>query len=380
MLGALRVTTGLAGGWPALPRLVEPDILRRWVPGVALGSLLFWLLRVRRRPLAFVAALGSVVPAFYLLLAVSGMSIDGARAAVGCRRRRGESSLAGLWSGGWRWVRWEVLPGITGIVGSVLATSVLSILLNASGVELLTRRGSWGPEPGTAGGGAGESGECGGGGMVGFQSLNLTRLAFDLGARGRWAGVAAAGVCLLGLAAGPGPATYVPRFLLGALLCQLGLGFLHDWVVVARARLPRADYAVVLLILGAIGALGYVQGVAVGVLAAVILFVHNYSRVSVVTHTLSAADHPSNVDRPPGHRRLLAESRGLAGAGPAASRGSSSAPRTPCCNRCAPGRSRGASGRCGSPCWISTGSAGWTARRRSACPARCSWRRNTGSS
>jgi SulP family sulfate permease len=47
--------------------------------------------------------------------------------------------------------------------------------------------------------------------------------------------------------------------------------------------------------------------VAVGVLAAVILFVHNYSRVSVVTHTLSAADHPSNVDRPPGHRRLLAE-------------------------------------------------------------------------
>lgn len=307
MLGALRVMTGLAGGWSSVPRLVEPAILGRWLPGFVLGGLLFWLLRLRRKPLAFVAVLLAVLPLFYLALAGAGMTVEGARTAGWLPAVAGrETAVAGLWGGGWRQVRWDVLPGITGIVGSVLVTSALSILLNASGVELLTRReADLNGELRAAG--LANLVSAAAGGMVGFQSLNLTRLGFDMGSRGRGAAVVAAGVCLVALGAGPGPASYVPRLMLGAVLCQLGLGFLHDWVVRARKRLPQADYVVVLLILGAIGTLGYVQGVVVGVLAAVILFVHNYSRVSVVTHTLSAADHPSNVDRPPEHRRLLAE-------------------------------------------------------------------------
>jgi len=63
----------------------------------------------------------------------------------------------------------------------------------------------------------------------------------------------------------------------------------------------------VLLILVVIGGVGYLQGVAVGIVAAVILFVVNYSRINVVKHALTGATFHSNVDRPKSHRELLRE-------------------------------------------------------------------------
>jgi SulP family sulfate permease len=45
--------------------------------------------------------------------------------------------------------------------------------------------------------------------------------------------------------------------------------------------------------------------VGVGILLAVVLFVVSYSRISVVTHTLSGATYRSNVDRPRAERQAL---------------------------------------------------------------------------
>jgi SulP family sulfate permease len=63
----------------------------------------------------------------------------------------------------------------------------------------------------------------------------------------------------------------------------------------------------VILILGVVGAVGYPEGVGVGILAAVIMFIHNYSRVEVVTHAFSGAELRSNVDRSVRELRLLRE-------------------------------------------------------------------------
>jgi len=73
----------------------------------------------------------------------------------------------------------------------------------------------------------------------------------------------------------------------------------------ARRTLSAVDYGVVLLILVVTGTVGYPEGVAVGIVAAITLFIHNYSRVNVVTHALSGADLRSNVERPPRDVRLL---------------------------------------------------------------------------
>ncbi len=56
-----------------------------------------------------------------------------------------------------------------------------------------------------------------------------------------------------------------------------------------------------------VGAIGYPEGVAVGIIAAIVLFVHNYSRVEVVSHVMSGSDLRSNVERPVRDVRHLRE-------------------------------------------------------------------------
>jgi SulP family sulfate permease len=128
-----------------------------------------------------------------------------------------------------------------------------------------------------------------------------------MGALNRSVGVVGAVCCAAALLAGPAFISMVPRFVCGGLLVFLGLIFLWEWVYEALRRLTRLDYFVVLFILGIVGAVGYPEGVAAGTIAAVVLFVHNYSRVDVVSHAMSGADLRSNVDRTVSELKYLRE-------------------------------------------------------------------------
>src|SRR5262249_16784161 len=183
------------------------------------------------------------------------------------------------------------------ILLTILLTSVVSILLTASALELSAQQEidceRARPAAGTATFIAGLAG-----GMVGFHSLSLSRLALSMGARSRWVGAISALLCGLALFYGPSLVSFVPQCVCGGLLFFLGLVFLWEWVYEASRKLTRLDYLVVLFILAVVGAVGYPEGVATGIIAAVVLFVHNYSRVNVVSHALSGASLRSNVDRP----------------------------------------------------------------------------------
>jgi SulP family sulfate permease len=104
--------------------------------------------------------------------------------------------------------------------------------------------------------------------------------------------------------------SFVPQFVCGGLLFFLGLTFLWEWTYEARRTLTAADYGVVILILAVVGAVGYPEGVGVGIVAAIIMFIHNYSRVDVVTHSFSGVDLRSNVDRSVRDLRFLREQGG----------------------------------------------------------------------
>ena len=60
-----------------------------------------------------------------------------------------------------------------------------------------------------------------------------------------------------------------------------------------------------MLILVAMNVVGVLQGVGLGLLVAIGLFVYDYSRTSVVRHALSGASFHSNVDRPPFYNQYL---------------------------------------------------------------------------
>jgi SulP family sulfate permease len=183
-------------------------------------------------------------------------------------------------------VRWDVVldqaPGAVAVIG----LSVLGVLLITSAVEMSTERdGDANDELSAAGAANVVSGL--GGGFVGYHSLSSTQIAHGMGApASRVPGITCALAYVGALFVGPAPLAYVPKALIGGLLLFIGSSFLYEWVVEGKDRLPRSEYAVVLLIVVTVASQGYIAGVAAGVLGAAAVFVSDYSKVPVVRSRL----------------------------------------------------------------------------------------------
>lgn len=308
--GSMRVMTGQPLSLSTLPFYFQPAVLIQWLPGIVFACLVFFSLKRWKHPLTLPLMLLGAIGLFWIILAVGGISVMRAREQgwlPNLALRGGSTRLSSFFI--INSAPWYLIGQEWSILGTILLTSVVSILLTASALEL-----SAGEEidlnrelraAGLATFAAGL-----GGGMVGFHSLSMSRLVLSMKTRSRWVGVGSAALCGLALFAGPSVVLLLPQFLCGGLLCFLGLTFLWEWVYEARRTLTTVDYGVVILILAVVGAVGYPQGVGVGILAATIMFIHNYSRVDVVTHAYSGADLRSNVDRSMYESKLLRERGG----------------------------------------------------------------------
>src|SRR5262249_47769450 len=131
---------------------------------------------------------------------------------------------------------WHLIAQEWSILTTILLTSVVSILLTASALELAAEEEiDLNRELRAAGLATFAAGI--GGGMVGFHSLSLSRLALSMGARSRWVGVGSAILCGLGLFFGPALVSVVPQYVCGGLLFFLGLTFLWEWAYESRRTL-----------------------------------------------------------------------------------------------------------------------------------------------
>ncbi len=305
--GSVKAVTGIPLTLDNLERLLGGGAILPWVPSAVFGAALF----VAQMRLRHWAVLPSFVvgglAGFFVGLGVAGMGAEEGRAAgwlipgLGSREPIPFSpwEMGGL-------VSWWELVKQSGTFLAIAITSVVSILLNCSAVEAESAvEIDFNRELRATGMANLLAGAVGG--MPGFSSMSLSRLAGEAGAKTRLAGIVSAAACGLVLVWKPEVVGWVPKFILGGLLFFLGLRFLHEWVVEAWSRLPRPDFAAILLILAVVGVFGYLEGVMVGLLTATILFVVNYSRVQVVTQSLNGSEQRSNVDRPAAHQRVLGE-------------------------------------------------------------------------
>jgi len=119
------------------------------------------------------------------------------------------------------------------------------------------------------------------------------------------AGLTAAAVPLAGVIVGASVIELIPRMIVGGVLVFVGLALLVEWVWDKRKVLPPLEYGVVLVILAAIIARGFLPGVVVGLVLAVVLFAVNYGRIELVHEVAFGETYHSNVDRPPAERALL---------------------------------------------------------------------------
>ncbi len=305
--GAIGVMAGIPVTLRNLSELFDPVTLARWTSGLVFAVVLFAALRRRPHLLVLPAIVVGSIGLSYVGLAAAGTSPEEARG--------GGWLLTGVPSRHlWRPLTasaishadWSIVAHHLGSLLPLLFLIVVALLLNATGVELAIGRDvDLNRELRAAGWANIASGVSGG--MAGYQALSLSVLGPKTGISSRLVAGSAAGVCAVAILVGPKFVTYIPTPVVGGLILFLGLGFLMEWVVDASTRFPRADYLVVLLILGVIGTFGFLQGVGAGMIAAIVLFVVNYSRTQFIKHELTGAIYRSKVERPADEREVLRE-------------------------------------------------------------------------
>ena len=200
-----------------------------------------------------------------------------------------------------KWIAiWDQLGGI--VVVALLCSMML--LLDVSGIELLAKK-ELNPDHELEV--MGYTNVVNGvlGGFPGVHDASDTALVDSLGGKDRLMGIVNSLLVAAAILAGTKFMELVPTFLLGGLLIYVGLEFLIDWLWKARDELPLSDYVVVILILVVIIFSDILQGVTFGFFMAIILFVVNYSKLSVIKIETNGSDHASNVDRDLDTRELL---------------------------------------------------------------------------
>jgi SulP family sulfate permease len=107
-------------------------------------------------------------------------------------------------------------------------------------------------------------------------------------------------VALVGLAALGGGLqfiAYIPRFVLGGLLLQLGARLIWRWCVTGRRRLAFIEWLLVPVILIVTAWSGVLIGFLIGIIGGCVIFVVSVSRVDIVKHQFTMDERPSSLMR-----------------------------------------------------------------------------------
>ncbi|MBI2772163.1 MAG: SLC26A/SulP transporter family protein [Burkholderiales bacterium] len=306
-VGGLRVGGDLAITIDTLSRLpkalAEPQLLAT----LALGLAYLAVLRVWRNPFAMPALLFGSALLVFAGLAIAGVPVQQARVDGWLFDHTDKVQ----WMAPWQWLRgpgaidWSWIAGQWLDMLAVAAVAVITVLLGASGLEVMSRSDiSLDHELRLHGWLNLASAALGG--TLSLVSVSRSAVLLDGGARTRAAGLVAAGVCAITAVGATLLLGWVPRVVLGAFLFYLGATILWDWVVASRRRLGLADWALVIIILATTITIGFAIAVVAGVLASSLNFALSYSRVGVVQHDLDGTALRSAVLRPAAHRQLLA--------------------------------------------------------------------------
>ena len=139
--GGVGLMAGVSLSLDNLDQLVTGDILIRWLPGLLYAVVLLTLMRYRSHFLLLPVMLIVGVGLFYAALLITGTSVDEANArGLMLPSLEGRNLWQPLVPSDLRQVEWGVLPQQAGTLVSVLLVSVLHLLLNASGLELVLKR------------------------------------------------------------------------------------------------------------------------------------------------------------------------------------------------------------------------------------------------
>jgi len=296
--GGMTMATGETGILAFAAALSHADILYRVVPAVLFAVVMLVALNRYPSPATVPAVMLVATLLFYAVLAAIGMDVETARAHGHLPILAAAGDVVWPTPDHLTQIDWNAVLATLPSILSVAALSMVGLLLNVSGLELATGRDiDSNAELRATGVGNVLSGAFGG--PSGYVGLTMTLLSEKMGVRDRGAGIASAVVMFVGLFLAQSLISRIPVFLTAGFIFYLGLEMLKTWVVDTRRQLPLIEWGIVIAILAAVATIGFLEGMAAGLLVSIAVFVFNYSRLPVVRMTTTGAEHRSTVDRSP---------------------------------------------------------------------------------
>lgn len=312
--GSFRVLTGVSLHWSHFGALVDLPWLA-WLPAIVVcAALMTGARHIKRFTLVVPVGIGAGLLVFFAGMRLTGISAEQARHVGLLFEAVPLSTLQLPAMLPFEQIQWHVIAAHLPEFFVVAAVSALTILLNATGAGLACHQD---PDLDQEMRAAGIANLLSGalGGIVGYQSLSRTLLNRRAGATSRISGLATAGGCLLVVLAFPGLIGWMPKSVLVGLQLYLGIGLIQEWLFRSYRRLGRAEYLLIPLIVLVVAVHGVVAGVGLGVVAACILFVVKYGRISVIRSEFDGRTLSSNVERTIEDAAMLREHGGkIAGA------------------------------------------------------------------
>ena len=312
-IGALcfKIALALMGATPGLDDLesmLEPFTVLNWGLGTAYGLGLFLLTRRRRTPLILPVSFALATAAFYFVLSLLDGSLADAEAnglllasvpepAEGALLPLLDPAVLGL-------VDWTAVAAQTPSLLALLLITLLCLVIYLGALELAGGMElDWNREFRATGLASMAAGL--GAAPPGCISVPPSLRNLMFGVEMRLAGVTAAlfiaAVCVFGNAA----LRLVPTPLVGGVLMFTGATLLDAWLVKVRRRLPRPEFAIVILIFLTILFFGFLAGVGAGTLLLVGFLLTRLASVDPVASRFSARDRGSNRRRPVPERAIL---------------------------------------------------------------------------
>lgn len=318
VVGGFLAGTGfllVAGAWKMLvghsfagstPEHLAAVPLLSWISAAGVALALTISLRISRHFLVLPGVIGGAIVLFHLVCLARGLSLDDASAAGLLLSPLRPGEWHHVLSEPWSLVRWDLLLAHANDFAAMTMVVLITILLNATSLDLATGRDvDFDRELKALGVANVAGGLCGG--LVAVNSFNRSLLSLRAGATSpmaaRICAIVALGVAVLA----PATVSLLPRPVLTGIVLYLGLNLLIKWLWASRRELSLGDYLTVVAILGVVIAFGIVAGVAFGIVIASVGFVVSLSRTSVVKQRITAANRRSNVDRTPGDLAWLGQ-------------------------------------------------------------------------
>ncbi|MCM5552914.1 SulP family inorganic anion transporter [Pleomorphomonas sp. NRK KF1] len=306
--GALMMISNEASVAGIARSALEPAVLAVLIPAIVFATIMSVGLRLTVSPAVAPAITLLAIGLFYGLLLSGGLSAESARHLhwlPDVPPDQAGLTLPSPLSIALQ-ADWQAVVGILPIIAAIPLITIAGLLLNTSGLEAASGRDiNANAELKVAGQANLAVGILGG--APGFTGLGMTLLAGRLGVKDRSAGLATALALALALPFATELASAIPLFVAAGLMLMLGGELFYDWAIASRRTLPALEWAVALAIVVSMMIFGFVTGIALGLIFAVVTFVYNYARLPVVRLEASSRERRSRTDRSSTANHILDE-------------------------------------------------------------------------